>query len=241
MDEDLAIKRTKRGSHDHDEAPILVQSRYFSGGSGTQGSARSRDNVLSDMTASTAGSSRIYDLTLDKESLFLDTERRDDSMWNVEEVLDPVTQEEGYISPTPSYCRLDTPDISSPVRPRSQAKRHFEDDFDDFGADIVSSPVAVRSLARQCCRLDGPKHNEVLVPDTPTPSHRKSKQKALNGPNLRHILAIDLPSDIEPPSSGPVTPEHTGQTGRDRTNDVIDVDSTVENSEPKVCATRNEI
>ncbi len=52
---------------------------------------------------------------------------------------DAVTQEDGYESPSPSLAQWDSPDISSPVRPKAS---EWDDDFD--ADDILSSPPLAR-------------------------------------------------------------------------------------------------
>ncbi|KAI8972842.1 hypothetical protein BD414DRAFT_499539 [Trametes punicea] len=62
---------------------------------------------------------------------------------------DAVEQEEGYLSPAPSLAQWDSPDISSPVRPRTGRSPAGGDGWDDeFDADVLSSPPLHRQGRR---------------------------------------------------------------------------------------------
>ncbi|KAG6334716.1 hypothetical protein ID866_4376 [Astraeus odoratus] len=128
---------------------------------------------------------------------------------------DLVNQEDGYMSPTPSYFRSATPDLSSPVRPPHEGTQRVLTAMDDFGADIVSSPVAKLSTRRDDDGAEGslattPVHG--LVRSTPSPN----RSDEMHGPDLRDILTITTPSQDEededadtstPSTWAPVTPE----------------------------------
>jgi hypothetical protein len=77
---------------------------------------------------------------------------------DVADFLEPVEQEDGYISP-PDYSR-DAQDLSSPIRPEDRRKTIFsledetemspsvnhpgEEEDADFAAQVLSSPVSAR-------------------------------------------------------------------------------------------------
>ncbi|KAG2143027.1 hypothetical protein DEU56DRAFT_254313 [Suillus clintonianus] len=161
----------------------------------------------------------------------------------LDEPPDPVTQEDGYLSPSPSYFRSATPDISSPVRPYNSA-RHDHGDGDDFGADIIPSPTAVRRLTRHTSHqglLPKKEKVNILVRETPPPINGIGSADEIDGPDLRDVLDID--DDIITPASssstpGPITPEDNG------TNDEFDIDESVEEdiaTEASARAKRTEI
>ncbi|OSC96181.1 hypothetical protein PYCCODRAFT_269476 [Trametes coccinea BRFM310] len=64
---------------------------------------------------------------------------------------DFVEQEEGYLSPAPSLAQWDSPDISSPVRPKTRRSTADGDEWDDdeFDADVLSSPPLHRHTRRR--------------------------------------------------------------------------------------------
>jgi len=158
------------------------------------------------------------------------------------EDADAVDQEDGYISPSPSMRRWDSPEISSPLRARSGGQFQGEDD-DDFGADILSSPpvpkprtrLATGVTAAGATRAVPHVGGTVLIPDTPSKSKTRRQRRHLreegSGPDLHHILGEcdwnwdDRTSDIEcsgaldaSPSStsaspGPVTPSDIASPG----------------------------
>ncbi len=116
---------------------------------------------------------------------------------NVAGFLDAVEQEEGYISPTPSYSK-DVQDLSSPVRPNERkkgkqpprSKRDRSEEFvgtylsdveeQDLCSAVLSSPISGRKLRTSRETLQGcitptksmrQDHCEtILVDPTPTPT-----------------------------------------------------------------------
>ncbi|KAG2363682.1 hypothetical protein BDR07DRAFT_894239 [Suillus spraguei] len=156
-------------------------------------------------------SSRVSHPLSDKENL---PDRADNVIVveELEEILDeppdPVTQEDGYLSPSPSYFRSATPDLSSPVRPYSTA-RHDHDDEDDFGADIIPSPTAVRTVTRHAlhqCLLPKKEKVNILVRETPPPMNGIGSADEIEGPDLRDILDIEAPEDIDAIDDDIITP-----------------------------------
>ncbi|KAI6129551.1 hypothetical protein EV401DRAFT_747733 [Pisolithus croceorrhizus] len=128
----------------------------------------------------------------------------------LDENPDPVNQEDGYMSPTQSYFRSATPDLSSPVRHPREASGHDRKAADDFGADIISSPAAKRRLGSDVLTetLTAPANLLVRRTPSPTPSN------GITGPDLRDVLSIATTnmaecyrSSIEPSSSGPTFSE----------------------------------
>lgn len=148
------------------------------------------------------------------------------------EDADAVVQEDGYISPSPSMRRWDSEEVSSPVRARPGQRCEEEDD--DFGADILSSPPPARRVYRSISTTgavsvplyDG---GTVLVPNTPSKSERKKQARerpeACSGPDLQDTFGdcnwdwdggssdIECSGELDPypstaTSSGPVTPSN---------------------------------
>lgn len=218
LDEDLAAKRIKinqaSSSTDHS---LLTHSRFFPFPSMSQQQVELPEDDL-------MPSSRIPHPLSDKENLpdhadnVIVVEELDEIL---EEPRDPVTQEDGYLSPSPSYFRSATPDLSSPVRPYNPA-RHDHRDGDDFGADIVPSPTAVRTITRHAlhqCLLPKKEKVSILVRETPPPMNGIGSADEIEGPDLRDVLDIELPWDIDAidddiitsasssSTTGPITPE----------------------------------
>ncbi|KAG1802276.1 uncharacterized protein HD556DRAFT_1195014, partial [Suillus plorans] len=233
LDEDLAAKRIKinqaSSSTDHS---VLTHSRFFPFPSMSQQQVELPEDDL-------MPSSRIPHPLSDKENLpdhadnVIVVEELDEIL---EEPRDPVTQEDGYLSPSPSYFRSATPDLSSPVRPYNPA-RHDRRDGDDFGADIVPSPTAVRTITRHAlhqCLLPKKEKVSILVRETPPPMNDIGSADEIEGPDLRDVLDIEPPWDIDAidddiitsasssSTTGPITPEDNG------TNDEFDIDGSAE-------------
>ncbi|KAG2059740.1 hypothetical protein BDR06DRAFT_672944 [Suillus hirtellus] len=218
LDEDLAAKRIKinRASSSTDHS-LLTHSRFFPFPSISQQQVELPEDDL-------MPSSRIPQPLSDKENLpdhadnVIVVEELDEIF---EEPRDPVTQEDGYLSPSPSYFRSATPDLSSPVRPYNST-RHDHHDGDDFGADIVPSPTAVRTVTRHAlhqCLLPKKERVSILVRETPPPMNGIGSADEIEGPDLRDVLDIEPPRDIDAidddiitsasssSTTGPVTPE----------------------------------
>jgi hypothetical protein len=238
MDQDIAAKKKKRErSLTPKKSNILTESRFF--GARTSPSEHHEDPI--------AGPSRIREFgNEDKENAPMSDEDLEFAMDD-----DPVTQEDGYISPSPpSFSRLDTPDLSSPPRPETARKKYLEDDLDDFGVDAISSPIAHRLAPRQhrsrsLEKLDWAK-GEVLVRDTPAPPDQVERSAvAGHGPDLRDMFGDDLTSEIdcfeEEDTLGPTppaTPDDSGEMEVD-VGDGVDLDP--EELEAEAVVTRTEV
>ena len=232
MDEDLAAKK-KRRSQTPKKAKVLTESKFF-------GDSKSTPNLHEGLEMPIAGPSRILEFWEDeKENVPMSDEDLDFAMDLPE---DPVTQEDGYISPAPSFSRLDTPDLSSPLRPT-----RADDGLDDFGADTISSPEASRAAPpvrpRSIGKLEWPK-GEVLVRDTPVPcDHREQRVETLDGPDLRDMFDGDMTSEIDcfdettPDPSPPITPDDTDQIEVELDMDVDDLEFEVLEAEAVVART----
>jgi len=147
-----------------------------------------------------------------------------------EDPVDPVTQEDGYLSPSPACPRWETPELSSPVQPKSTRSRSQ----DDFGADPISSPLAARSAnSRARSRMGRPRSASPSYIRSPEHPERGRKRKGglvretrtndeFVGPDLRDMFGDDTTSDIDsfegerqdgdqssctPSPPGPVTPD----------------------------------
>jgi hypothetical protein len=134
-----------------------------------------------------------------------------------------IVQEDGYISPTRSSYRFETPEVSTPHRHSRMSKSGIgQEDDDDFDAELVSSPVeGLRHRGKTSKRV-----HEVDL-------DRKYSEWTINGddidsgddgPDLRGSFqdVDELPSDIDCPgpgssfastattsSAGPITPSHS--------------------------------
>ncbi|KAG0706957.1 exodeoxyribonuclease 1 [Suillus ampliporus] len=243
LDEDFAAKRIK--INQASSSTLLTHSRFFPSPSTSK---QNGEQAVVDLIPS----SRITCPPSDKENLPNHAVDNVTMVEELDEILDeppdPVTQEDGYLSPSRSYFRSATPDLSSPVRPYNPSRRDHGDG-DDFGADIISSPTAVRAISqpilRQCVLPKTEKVN-VLVRETPPPMGSTDE---IEGPDLRDVLDIEAPGDsdaidedgITPASSsstpGPITPEDRGA------NDEFDIDESVEDivTEASARAKRTEI
>jgi hypothetical protein len=130
-----------------------------------------------------------------------------------------VIQEDGYLSPASIFSRFDTPDLSSPEQPRRRRRNGKASDEDDFGADVLSSPVNGTRAMKIKQRADF---------RTPVSEDMRSEKdtedcgidKEDKGTDLRTAFGDDLTSEIECPetassftsttrssSSGPYTPK----------------------------------
>ncbi|KAH7907944.1 hypothetical protein BJ138DRAFT_414056 [Hygrophoropsis aurantiaca] len=242
MDYDLAAKRAKVDEISGNSAMSKVTpSRFFSTGSPQSIPVRTSEARLSD-SAPIPGPSHIYDLTCDKEN-------EPDAVDNaaLERFFDPVIQEDGYISPTPSYCRLDTPELSSPLRPL-EVTRHVNENFDDFGADSVSSPIATKKGAswhsQGLSRANEDPFGDILVPESPPPPLDEDDPGVLSGPDLRGFLTAEsfCEIELEEQSPSPATPISSGLATPDDTRQICDVavdmvsDSDSEQAETEVLA-----
>lgn len=242
LDEDLAAKRmkTNRASSSANVIPPM-HSRFFPSPS------NSEKNTEHAVDGLMPGHSRTAYLPCGKENLPDHAVNNVTVVEELEEFLDeppdPVAQEDGYLSPSPSYFRSATPDLSSPVRPHSHARRSHGGD--DFGADIMSSPTVVRAIIQRPCRQDLPldkKKANILVRGTPPPTTDVASADEIEGPDLRDVLGIGALGDIDTidedriatsssSTPGPVTPEDSGL------NDEFDIDELLEEDlATEVCA-----
>lgn len=211
MDQDLAAKKKQREQSLTAKKPNgLTESRFF-GAKPSIGTP----NHEEDSVAPIAGPSRVHDfLEVDKENVPMSDEDLDFTM-DIPE--DPVTQEDGYLSPTPSFSRLDTPEFSSPLRPGVRRKRETDDDFD---AEALSSPEASRQAPRRHSysieRLEWSR-GKILTPVTSDHSAGADETLTKDGLDLRDILDDDMTSEIDCfdedtfDPTPPITPDGSGQ------------------------------
>jgi exonuclease-1 len=226
LDEDLAAKRMKPNqASSSTNGTLFTYSQFFPFPS------NSKNHVEQSIDDLMPRPSRTTYVPCDKENL------PDHAVDNVtvlnesEEFLaeppDPVAQEDGYLSPSPSYFRSATPDLSSPVRPYSPAR--CSHGGDDFGADIISSPTVVRATTQQNL-LPKKETVNVLVRETPPPMADVTTADEIEGPDLRDVLGLEARGDTDEDrittssssTSGPITPEESGM------HDEIDVDESIE-------------
>ncbi|OAX41627.1 hypothetical protein K503DRAFT_471537 [Rhizopogon vinicolor AM-OR11-026] len=244
LDEDLAAKRVKiNQASSSTNVTLPIHSRFFSSPSNSK-----KEDVDDLMPAP----SRITSLPCDKENLPDHAVNNVTVVEELEDFLDeppdPVTQEEGYLSPSPSYFRSATPDLSSPVRPYSPAQRSHGGG-DDFGADIISSPTIVRTTTQHQGLPFKKEKANILVRETPPPMTDIVYADEIEGPDLRDVLDIEALDDINmidedrittssSSTSGLITPEGGGM------HDDFDVDESIDEdiaTEARARAKRTEI
>lgn len=129
---------------------------------------------------------------------------------HLDEAPDSIHQEDGYMSPSPPYFRLTTPDLSSPTRHPFGAAPRKHGSTDDFGADIMSSPLAIkrRSHRRSESPCELKESGRIFVRGTPPPF-----ETDIDGPDLRDILSICSADEVEElgdhETSAAITPSHS--------------------------------
>ncbi|KAJ3969077.1 exodeoxyribonuclease 1 [Lentinula raphanica] len=234
MDQDVAAKKKKRRTPLSAPASPTTSSRFFVNpvvsdirrtSSGMTIQSRTDAGLE---TENLASSEDEVESVHDGDSLvahgYPDTELEDHSSSNVE-------QEDGYISPSASMSRVED-EFSSP------SNRPFADDADDnFGADPVSSPVAVasvfrpRRLSRSPSLVRAGSLDKILVHDSPVPLPNKlSTTKPVV--DLKECLDHDASSDIDysgsdnedstPPYPSPLTPVQTDTNRVDQSEEIED-------------------
>jgi hypothetical protein len=203
MDQDLAVKKKKsKGTETY------MESRYFGAPLSPKKSA---DHLVNNESIPEAGPSHTR---AEKENVPVVIDDDCDISMEValefEEPVDPVTQEDGYISPLLECPRWETPELSSPVQPRSRSQDAAGLSHDDFGADPISSPLASR-------KTDSYTHTR--RPRSASPTHTRSKDKQIHergrkalvrksatcgevdaelvGPDLRDMFGEDSTSEID--------------------------------------------
>lgn len=240
MDQEASAKKKKReDTVDNVDKPLISSSRFFRATSSSDPKSKppafaQAPDPLEEV-APIAGSSRSPSLEWEKENIVAVDEGDDVVGFSEEEEPDVVTQEEGYLSPTESFARCDTPELSSPVRPGTFSSKVGNKEDDDFGADVLSSPPTHRHKRhaekgrRLAPRADhhhlghvvvgGP--SKVLVFGTPPrpPADPSTSTIGVPGPDLRDVFEdwTDLESEIDEccddslesaaSSHGPITPE----------------------------------
>lgn len=226
LDEDLAVKRMKPNqASSSTNGALFTHSRFFPSPSNPKSHAeQSVDDLMprpSRTTYMPCEKENLSDHAVDNVTVV------DESEEFLAEPPDPVAQEDGYLSPSPSYFRSATPDLSSPVRPYSPAR--CSHGGDDFGVDIISSPTVLRATTQQ--RLLPKKERvNILVRETPPPMADVAAADEIEGPDLRDVLCIEARDDTDEDgittssssTSGPITPEESG------VHDEIDVDESIE-------------
>ena len=116
---------------------------------------------------------------------------------DLDEPPQAVHQEDGYMSPPASYFRLTTPDLSSPIGHPFRVTPGEHGSTDDFGADIISSPLATKRRSpwfhnRTMSPREGRRLGGILVRGTPPPI-----ETDIGGPDLRDILSVCSADEIE--------------------------------------------
>lgn len=276
MDHDIVSKRQKRKDLDAPSTPsghlpASTRSKFFSAPSSgrSRGQHVPHDDGGGTDIASVAGPSGLGHLAHNKENIpcVAPADELDEGEISVDEVADPVTQEDGYMSPSPSFSRWDSPELSSPSRSQSRSSKwptqDVDEDDDISDADVLSSPIGA---AQQRSRVAGrprrspspfPSAGNILVHGTPTRSAKRGDagSPARLGPDLRDIFETwsDGTSDIDEggeeslesmesfaSSSEPVTPESSTQhvVCVDDSYDAMTDD--IEEIERQTSATRND-
>lgn len=140
---------------------------------------------------------------------------------DLDEPPDPVHQEDGYMSPPPSYFRLATPDLSSPIAHPFGVTSRRHGNTDDFGADIISSPLAIKRRSpwfhtHSVSPRDTEESGKILVRGTPP-----LDETDIGGPDLKDMLSVCSTDELEElegrETSGPMTPRMPGTVSIDAT------------------------
>lgn len=213
LEMDTSVKKRRKSnenSRPRGEMEV-VTSRFFSGPrktSSKDGQALGSSSSATPEMAKRSGAVEVIDLTLDGD----------------EPGSHDISQEDGYISPTRSSYRFETPEVSTPHRHSRMSKSGVgQDDDDDFDAQLLSSPVEGR-------RHSGKASKQVHEVDL----DRKYSETGWtingddidsdDGPDLRGSFQDleELPSDIDCPgpgssfastattsSTGPITPNNS--------------------------------
>lgn len=139
MDQDIAVKKKKKRSPSSAPTSPKVTSSKFFGAPVRRASSSAKLGHQAGVSSPRTEKENIIDVEgLPDDGDSLVTRGRVDS--EIEDLhSDPVEQEDGYISPTPSMSK-DADDLSSPVRPPSRRYQDTSDDRFDFDVDPISSP-----------------------------------------------------------------------------------------------------
>jgi len=233
MDANAKKRRKSNENHEPREEERVVTSKFFSGPRKTSPRAGQvaggPSGTVLGMTKR-SGVVEMIDLTLDGD----ESEPRD------------TGQEDGYISPTRSSYRFETPEVSTPHRhPRRSKSGVEQEDDDDFDAELLSSPVEGRRHRGKTSK----RKDEVDL-------DRKELEWTIkgddidswdDGPDLCGSFqdVDELPSDIDCPgpgssfastattsSAGPITPNHSTSV-----DDVEDFPEEIEDDKTRIART----
>jgi hypothetical protein len=219
MDANVKKRRKPNENNTPREEAKVVTSKFFPGPRKTSRTDGESLGGSSSTTPEMVKRSRVVemiDLTLDGD----------------EPECEDIVQEDGYISPTRSSYRFETPEVSTPHRHSRMSKSAVGQDDDDFDAELLSSPVEGRHDSTTSKR----KHEVDLDHEYSGWTIKGDDiDSGDDGPDLRrrfHDLD-ELPSDIDCPgpessfastattsSTGPITPNHS--TSVDDAKDFLD-------------------
>jgi len=211
LEMDANVKKRRRSNENNKpwEETRVVTSKFFSGPRKTSpkdGQASGSSSGTAPGMVKRSGVVEMIDLTSEGD----EPESHD------------IAHEDGYISPTGSSYRFETPEVSTPHRNSRMSKSGIGQDDDDFDAELLSSPV------------EGRRHRDkTLKRAHEVDLDREYLERTDNGddidsgndgPDLRRSFedVDDLPSDIDCPgpgssfastattsSAGPITPNHS--------------------------------
>jgi hypothetical protein len=249
MDQDLAAKKKKS---EESKTDYSMHSRFFGPSFSPPKKSANRHEPFDHESLPEAGPSRTQ---VDKENVPLDVEDDLDISMEVAlefaEPVDPVTQEDGYLSPSPECPRWETPELSSPVQPRNTRSRSQ----DDFGADPISSPsIPRKTYSRRPRSASPPASNGDRGLNMRL---RETTDRTIVGPDLRDLFGDDMTSEIDSfegdgevdNASAPILPPPSPVTQEDaiqlKVDAELDVDSEInfeaDSTEiDQTCAERNE-
>ena len=226
LEMDANVKRRRKSNENSKPRGEMeaVTSKFFSGPrktSPTGGRALGSSSSSTPEMVKRSGAVELIDLTLDGD----EPDRHD------------ILQEDGYISPTRSSYRFETPEVSTPHRHSRMSKSGIgQDDDDDFDAELLSSPVEGRRHGGG--KISKPVHEVDLdrkYLETEWTINGDDIDSGDDGPDLRGSFQDldELPSDIDCPgpgssfastattsSGGPITPNHS--TGFDDVEDFLE-------------------
>lgn len=212
MDANVKKKRKSNENNKPRGEMKVVTSKFFSGPRKTSLADGQALGSLSSTTPEMVRRSGVVetiDLTLDGD----EPETHD------------VLQEDGYISPTHSSYRFETPEVSTPHRHTRVSRSGVgQDDDDDFDAELLSSPVEGRRHSGKTSKRVHEVDLDRKYSETDWIINGDDIDSGDDGPDLRGSFQDldELPSDIDCPgpgssfastattsSTGPITPNHS--------------------------------
>ncbi|GBE89654.1 hypothetical protein SCP_1603180 [Sparassis crispa] len=173
------ITAGRSSEEDSNPASRPISSKFFCGATPSPQS-RGKNSSYEKLSPKAGPSRLVYD----------DEDKENEPILDNDDILmddpDPVQRKDKYICPSPSLTRLDTPVLSSPLRPTSASQPYRDNEGGDFGADVLSSPPVVRSRTGwfSCDTGDGKEGTDAIGAELVrnAPSLHEDSQEALGQP-----------------------------------------------------------